>query len=115
MKVYKIIAYSSLAIVLLTAIVIVSLPFRFPNSIIAWRPIILFSVPAITLAGLLFVKPIMPLKTFRILLAILAILSIVAMLVGWMAFIILGIFLIALGALYLPFGANTFKVSRDKP
>jgi uncharacterized membrane protein YdfJ with MMPL/SSD domain len=36
-------------------------------------------------------------------------------LAGWMAFIILGIFLIALGALYLPFGANTFKVSRDKP
>jgi len=103
MKVYKFVAYSSLAVVLLTAILFASLPFRFPNSIIAWSAIIRFSVPAIILVGLLFVKLIMPLKTFRILLTILAILAIVATLVGWMAYIILGIFLIALGALYLPF------------
>ena len=103
MKVYKFVAYSSLAVVLLTAILFASLPFRFPNSIIAWSAIIRFSVPAIILVGLLFVKLIMPLKTFRILLTILAILAIVATLVGWMAYIILGIFLIALGVLYLPF------------
>ena len=102
MKVYKFVAYSSLAVVLLTAILFASLPYRFPNLIILWRPIIRFSVPAIMLVGLLFVKLIMPLKTFRILLAILAILSIVATLVGWMAYIVMGIFLLALGALYLP-------------
>ena len=102
MKVYKFVTYSSLAVVLLTAILFASLPFRFPNSIISWSAIIRFSVPAIILVGLLFVKLIMPLKPFRIALAILAILSIVTTLLGWMAYIILGIFLIALGALYLP-------------
>ena len=102
MKVYKFVAYSSLVVVLLTAILFASLPFRFPNAIIFWRPIIRFSVPAIILVGLLFVKLIMPLKTFRIVLAILLMLSIIATLLGWMAYIILGIFLIALGALYLP-------------
>ena len=102
MKVYKYVTYSSLAVVLLTAILFASLPFRFPNSIIFWSAIIRFSVPAIILVGLLFVKLIMLLKPFRIVLAILGILSIVATLVGWMAYIILGIFLIALGALYLP-------------
>jgi hypothetical protein len=108
MKVYKIIAYSSLAILLLTAIAMVSLPFQFPNSIIDWRSIILYSVPAIILVGLVFAKLILPLKPFRILLVILAVLAILATLVGWMAFIILGIFLIALGALYLPFGSAIF-------
>jgi hypothetical protein len=54
------------------------------------------------LVGLLFVKLIMPLKTFRILLAILAIFSIVATFVDWMAYIVMGIFLIAFGVLGLP-------------
>jgi|GEM_PF-5996964 len=102
MKLYKAVAYSSLAIVLLTATLFASLPFRFPNSSIAWRSIITLSIPAIALTGLLFVKLIIPLKQFRILLITLAILSIVATLIGWMAFVILGIFIIALGVLYLP-------------
>ena len=103
MKVYKFVAYSSLAVVLLTAILFASLPFRFPNSIIAWSAIIRISIPAIILVGLLFIKLIMPLKTFHILLVILAILAVVATFAGWVASIILGIFIIALGALYLPF------------
>src|ERR1700690_4423552 len=101
MKVYKAVAYSSLAILLLTAILMASLPFRFPNSNIAWRPIIIFSIPAISLAALLFIKPILTLKAFRIFLAVAAVLSITAASIGWMAFIVLCAFLAALGALYI--------------
>ena len=101
MKVYKVVAYSSLAIVLLTAILMASLPFQFPNSNIAWRPIIIFSVPVIILAALLFIKPILTLRAFRIFLAVAVIVSITVASIGWMTFIILCVFLAALGALYI--------------
>ena len=101
MKVYKTVAYSSLAILLFTASLMASLPFLFPNSIIVWRPIINFSIPMITLAALLFIKPVLTLRAFRIFLAIAAIFSITATFVGWMAYIILCIFLAALGAMYI--------------
>ena len=101
MKVYKIAAYSSLAILLLTAILMASLPFRFPNSNIAWRSIIIFTVPAIVLATLLFIKPVLTLRVFRIFIVVAAVVSITAAPVGWMALIILCAFLAALGALYI--------------
>ena len=101
MKVYKVVAYSSLAIVLLTAILMASLPFQFPNSNIAWRPIIIFSVPVIVLAALLFIKPILTLRVFRILIVVAAVVSITATFVGWMSIIILCVLLAALGVLYI--------------
>ena len=101
MKVYKTVTYSSLVILFLTAVLIASLPYRFPNSIITWQPIIIYSFPAIALAALLFVKPILPLRAFRNILVLAAILSFTATLVGWIPFIIYCAFLIALGALYI--------------
>ncbi len=101
MKVHKAVTYSSLAIILLTAILMASLPFRFPSSDIAWRPMLIFFMPALVLAGLLFIRPLLALRVFRNILAMAAVLSIVATFAGWMAFVILCIFLAALGALYL--------------
>jgi hypothetical protein len=101
MKVYKTVAYSSLVILLLTAILVASLPYWFPNSIITWQPIIIYSFPAIALAALLFIRPILTLTAFRNTLVLAAILSFTAALVGWLPFIIYCSFLIALGALYI--------------
>ena len=111
MKIYKITSYTSLGVILLLAISIVTLPMRFPDSIIFWKPIVIFSAPAIVLVGLLFLKPIMSLKTFRLLLFILAILSTITTIIGWMAFIILAVFLLSLGVLYFAGGENLSKQS----
>jgi hypothetical protein len=101
MKIYKTVAFSSLAILVLTAILVASIPFFFPNSIIAWKPMLIFSVPGIALAVLLFIRPALTLRAFRISLALAAMVSIIATYVGWMAFVVLCIFLAALGALYI--------------
>ena len=102
MKAYKFVAYSSLAICLVIAILFASLPLRFPGSTIAWGPSILLSLPLFALTALLFAKLAMPLKTFRLLLGLAAAFALVAALAGWMAWPILGIFLLALAALSLP-------------
>lgn len=104
MKINKIIAYISLGVILLFSISIVTLQLLFPDSIIFWKPIVVFLTPAIVLVGLLFLKPIMSLKMFRLVLLILAALSIMTTILGWMAFIILVVFLLSLGVLYLPSG-----------
>ena len=102
MKVYKVVAYSSLGICLVIAIIFASLPFRYPNSTIAWGPSILLSMPMLALVALLFARLALSLKTYRLLLGIAAALALVATLAGWMAWPILGIFLLALAALSLP-------------
>ena len=101
MNINRLIAYISLATALLAAIILASLPFRFPGSTIAWKPIAIISVPAIILVALLFLRLVMPLKPFRTLLLVFAALSSIATVVGWMSPIILAIFLLALGALFL--------------
>ncbi len=102
MKVYKVVAYSSLAVGLIAALVFASLPLRYPGSSVAWGPAILFALPLAALIALLFVKLALPLRTFRLLLGLTAILGVIAALVHWMAWPVLGLFLPALAALALP-------------
>lgn len=101
MKVHKAVTYSSLVIILLGAVLFGSLPFRFPKSNISWWPIVAFSMPAIALTVFLFIKPLLLLRTFRVLLVVAAILSVGAALFGWLAPIIVSLFLLGLLALYV--------------
>ncbi len=107
MKIHKAVAYSSLLIILLLAGIIGSLPARFPNSTIAWVPIITFIAPAVALAAFLLLHPLLPRRSFRLLLAAAGILSVAMTLTGAMSIIILLLFLLALGALYIQRDRNS--------
>jgi len=102
MKIYKFVAYCSLAVVLLAGIVIATLPIRFPNSVITWKPIVVLFLPAINLVGLLFLKPHIPLKAFRLLLLMPISLAVIAVITGSMNLTIFLVFLMALGLLFRP-------------
>jgi hypothetical protein len=101
MKLYKFVSYTSLVIIALTIIFLASLPIRFPNSSIAWKPAILFLSPAVVLVVLLFVKPLLSSKVFLALTILLAGVAIWGTFAGWMSPILLGILLIACFALYI--------------
>jgi len=107
MRVNRIIAFSALTIVLITAIILAFLPFLFPGSIIAWRPITVYSLLAVTLVVLLFLRPVMPLKPFRILVLIFAVLSFAATAASWIPPILLAVFIVALGVLSIRPQAST--------
>lgn len=103
MKIYRFVTYSSLAVVFLTGILIASLPFRFPHSIIAWEMIIPLFVLAAILVLFLFLKPLLQIKTFRLLLLIPLCISIIIILSSGLSglspyFFLL--FLAALGTLF---------------
>ncbi len=101
MRLYKFVTYASLLVIFLLALVLGSLFFRFPASDIAWRPAILFAIPAIVIVVLLFLKPLCSQKVYRVVILSLAGFSILATIFVWMAPIVLGIFLAAILALYL--------------
>jgi len=100
MKIYRFVTYSSLVVVLIIGILIASLPFRFSHSVIAWEIIIPFFTLAATLVLFLFLKPLLPVKTFRLLLVIPLCILIIAILLSWLSPFFFLIFLAALGALY---------------
>lgn len=110
MRVYKFVAYSSLAVGLIAAILIASIPFRFPHSSISWYLIIASGMTLIALIALLFLKPIMHLRSFRFLTAVLAVLALTAALTRWLPWFILALFAAALGALFLAQKADLPKV-----
>jgi membrane-associated HD superfamily phosphohydrolase len=101
MKLYKFVSYSSLVIIALVTILLASLPIRFPNSLIAWKQIILILIPAVVLVVLLFVKPLLSNKVFLALTILFAGVAILGTIAGWMSPILLGIFLVACFALYI--------------
>ncbi len=117
MKVYKVVTYSGLGIILLITIFFATLSVRFPDSTISWQGIIIFSIPAIALEMLLFIKPRLLIRSFRILLFATGFLAILAAGAGWMSYVILGIFIIALGAMYLPLSIHApreIKTNEDR-
>lgn len=114
MKVYRIVKYASLAVVLLAIGLIASLPFRFPDSTIAWKWALLFSLPAIMLVGLLFLKAHCEIRTFRFLLLAALLLSAIATIVGSMALLVFVVFLVALAALYPSYTLKTVKIFNNK-
>ena len=101
MKLYKFVSYTSLVIIALVTILLASLPIRFPNSIIAWKPAILIMSPAVVLVVLLFVKPFLSKKVFLVLIMLFAGVAILGTIAGWMSPILMGIFLVACLALYI--------------
>jgi hypothetical protein len=101
MRLYKFVSYTSLVIIALATILLASLPIRFPNSIIAWKPAILFMSPAVVLVVLLFVKPLLSSKVFLTLTMLFAGVAIWGTIAGWMSPILLVIFLVACLALYI--------------
>lgn len=101
MKLYKFVSYTSLVIIALAIIILASLPIRFPNSFIAWKPVILFLSPAVVLVVLLFVKPLLSSKVFLTITMLFAGVAIWGTIIGWMSPILLGIFLVACLALYI--------------
>jgi hypothetical protein len=100
MKIYRFVTYLSLAVVLLIGIMMASLPFRFPHSIIAWEIIIPLFVLAAILVLFLFLKPVLPIKTFRLLLLIPLCGSIITILLSGLSPFFFIIFLAALGTLF---------------
>jgi hypothetical protein len=109
MKLYKFVSYTSLVIVTLAVLLLASLPFRFPNSSIAWEPAILFLSPAVVLVMFLFVKPILSNKPYFFLNVAFAGIAVWLTIANRMSPILLGIFLIGCFALY--FSRNTDKRS----
>ena len=101
MKLYKFVSYASLVVILFLALALGSLFFRFPVSDIGWKPAIFFATPALVLVALLFLKPRCSQKIFRVAILSLAGFSILATIFTWMAPIVLGVFLVAMFALYL--------------
>ena len=101
MKLYKFVSYTSLVIIAIATLILASLPIRFPNSLIAWGPAILFLIPAVVLVVLLFIKPLLSSKVFLTLTILFAGVAIWGTIAGWMSPILLGIFLVACFALYI--------------
>ena len=109
MKLYKFVSYTSLVVIAIAVLLLASLPFRFPNSYIAWKPAILFLSPAVVLAVLIFIKPLLSSKVFLSLTLLLAGIAIWETIAGLMSPILLGIFLVACFALYI--SRNTSQLS----
>ncbi len=101
MKVQKLVACSSLIVVLIVAGSIALLPIRFPNAMIAWEPAFAFFSPAIALAGLLLLQSVLPTPIFRLLLIAGGVVSIGMALRGRMSSVILPLLLIALATLFI--------------
>ncbi len=101
MRLSRVIALASLAVILFVGILTASLPARFPGSTIAWGPMLVLIAPALVLVALLLTRPIVQLKVFRALLALAAILALAGTVGRWVAPVVLWIFLVALAALYL--------------
>jgi hypothetical protein len=101
MKLYRFVSYTSLVVILLLALVLGSLPARFPGSFIAWKPAILFASPAIVIVVLLFLKPLCSKKVFLAVILFLTGIAVLGIIFGWMSPVLLGIFLVACMALYL--------------
>lgn len=112
MKIYRFVSYASLVIIALVILILGSLPFRFPNSIIYWKPAILFLSPAIVLAALLFAKPLLARKVFLSIIVLLAGSVILLTIAGQMSPVILVILLIAFFALYL--STNTSQINSHR-
>ncbi len=106
MRLQRAVSYSSLAVILFTALVIGSTPFRIPHSTIAWLPMAVFVTPAIVLLALLLVRPLLPLSTFRVIVAVVAVLGTAAMMLGWISLFILCLLFVALVALYIQGGLH---------
>ena len=100
MKLYRFVSYASLGIIVLAILLLLSLPFRFPNSIIAWEGAILFLSPAVVLVVLLFVKPLVSKKVFLFLTVGLVGLALWLTREGWMSPILFAIFFVACFVLY---------------
>jgi hypothetical protein len=109
MKLYKFVSYTSLVIVALNVLLLASLPFRFPNSSIAWEPAILLLSPAVVLVVFLFVKPLLSKKVYLFLNVAFVGIAIWLTIEKRMMLIVLGIFLIGCFALY--FSKNMPKQS----
>ncbi|MCG2784001.1 MAG: hypothetical protein L6461_02735 [Anaerolineae bacterium] len=101
MKLYRFVSYSSLAVILIAFLLLGSLPFRFPDAMIAWEPVVLLLSPAVVLVALLFVKPLLSSKGFLLLNLLLAAIAILLTIAGRMSPVLLGIFFLACFTLYL--------------
>lgn len=113
MKIYKFVSYTSLAIIALAILILGSLPFRFPNSLIYWKPAILFLSPAIVLVALLFAKLLLSRKVFLSIIGLLAGSATLLTIAGLMSPIILAILLMAFLALYLSTNASQINFRRE--
>src|SRR5512140_1000719 len=107
MKVYKIVAYSSLAITVIVTLLLVTIPLRFTGYFIIWSTILAFYPPLFLLTLFLFLKPVLSIRTYRLLLVGAAILAIAATFLNWFTIPILVLFLLALGVLALPSRIST--------
>jgi len=113
MKIYKFVSYTSLAIIALAILSLGSLPFRFPNLLIYWKPAFLLLSPAIVLVALLFAKPLLPRKIFLSIIAFLTGFAILLTFTRLMSPIILAILLMAFLALYLSTNASQINFRRE--
>ena len=100
MKLYKFVSYASLAAVSIAVMFLVTTPFMFPGSSVAWKAAVIFGSPAAVLVLLLFLKPVLSRKFYLASIILLAGFAILGTIIGWMAPVISGIFLVACLALY---------------
>ena len=100
MKLIKFVSYASLVVISITALLLVSAPFRFPGSGIAWKPVVLFLLPAVVIVVLLFIKPLLSRKIFIALILSFTVVAVLGTITHWMSPIILVVFLVACLALY---------------
>jgi Na+/H+-translocating membrane pyrophosphatase len=103
MRILKFVSYAALVIFLLTTLLDISLPFRFPNSTIAWPIILSTDVLLASLCGLLFLLPKVKSDILSKIMAGLVVLSVAFAILKWAPWIFTAIFLASLLVIFFSF------------
>ncbi len=101
MRTWRTVSLASFAVLLLAFAVLVSLPLRFPGSVISWKPLVLFLTPAVAITLLLPLRQRWGHRRYRVVLLLAALLLIALAVLGLLAFPVLALSLAGLGGLYL--------------
>lgn len=86
-------------IVVLAALVVASSPLRFPNSTIVWQPILLLSVPAVSIVALLLIRSRVSHNFFTASILIIGALFTALVLAGYIPWLVFGPAVVALMAM----------------
>ncbi len=112
MKMHKFVSYASLGIIILAVFLLATLPIRFPSSSIAWSGQFSSLTPAVVLAALLLVKPLLSNKVLLLTTILLAGIAVLITVAGWMSPVLLGIFLVACFAFCLSLDTPRLNLRR---
>ena len=103
MKTLKFVSYTALVILLIQIGLTISIPFRFPNDIVAWDIVISTDLLLAILCVLLLALPTLKKNNQSKVIFSAALVSMIFTIIGWTPWIITAVFLIGLLGIYLVF------------